>query len=344
MESFLHRKVSSMKQSIIGGLAVAAALALVGGATAPTASASPAHDQAIGEDCEAPANARVIKGTSKWADPNTLTRRQAAAREARGRRILARSGIQTGGRPNGAVKIRVHFHGVTDRAGHGFVTKSRFKRQIKVLNKAYAGRTGPKAVNTPFRFRLASIDRTKNTRWYNANPAKKRGIKIHRKMQRALHIGDARDLNIYTVGMGPLGVLGYARFPASYRKFPKLDGVVLLSGTLPGGITSGGPGLVYNQGDTATHEVGHWLNLYHTFQSSCSKLNDYVTDTPAQIAGPNIFVCDPGLDTCRPQGVRSRDPVRNFMNYTDDPCLNQFTWGQRDRMNSAWYLRQVLSR
>lgn len=154
----------------------AAALALVGGATAPTASASPAHDQAIGGDCEAPANARVIKVTSK---------------------------------------------------------------------------------------------------------------------------------------------------------FPKLDGVVLLSGTLPGGITNLGPGAVYNQGDTATHEVGHWLNLYHTFQGSCSRLNDYVTDTPAQLGGPNIFQCNPGLDTCRPHGPRWRDPVRNFMNYTDDPCLNQFTWGQR---------------
>ena len=333
-----------MKGTILGGLATVAALALVGSGAPPTASASVPRDQRVGERCEGMPNARVTQGTSIWADPNTLTRKEAAAQEAQGRRILARSGVQTRARPNGSVTIRVHFHGVTDRAGHGFVTKARFKRQIKVLNKAFSGHTGPKAVNTPFRFRLASIDRTKNRRWYNADPLTKRGIKLHRKMQRALHIGDALDLNIYTVSMGPFGLLGYAYLPTNYRRFPKLDGVVLLSGSLPGGNASSGPGAVFNQGDTATHEIGHWLNLYHTFQGSCSRLNDYVTDTPAQVAGNNVIVCNPRLDTCRPHGKRSRDPVRNFMNYTDDVCLNQFTWGQRDRMNSAWYLRKVLAR
>jgi Pregnancy-associated plasma protein-A len=343
-ESYLRRKGSSMKGSILGGLATAAALALVGSAAPPTASARVPIDQTVGQRCEGSANARVMKGTSKWVDPNTLTRREAAVQQAEERRILARSGFRAGARPNGSVKIRVHFHGITDRAGHGFVSKRRFKRQIKVLNKAFSGHTGPKAVNTPFRFRLASIDRTKNKRWYNASPLRKRGIKLHRKMQRALRIGDALDLNISTVGMGPSGLLGYATFPGNYRRFPKLDGVVLLSGSLPGGNANFGPGQVYNKGDTATHEIGHWLNLYHTFQGSCSRLNDYVTDTPAQVDGPNVFVCNPRLDTCRPHGKRSRDPVRNFMNYTDDRCLNQFTWGQRDRMNSAWYIRKVLAR
>jgi Pregnancy-associated plasma protein-A len=329
-----------MKRVILGGLATLATLALLGSALAPTASASMARDKTVGKHCGASANARVMKGTSKWRDPNTLTRGQAAAMEARNQALLDRSGIKTAPRPNGSVKIQVHFHGITDKAGHGFVSKARFQAQIKVLNNAYGGRTGPKAANTPFRFRLASIDRRKNNGWYNASAFTPQGLAKLRDMRRTLHVGDSRDLNLYTVGPR-FGLLGFATFPSN--KYMKLDGSVLLNASLPGGNANFGPGTVYNQGDTATHEVGHWLNLYHTFQGSCSRLNDYVTDTTRQSGGNNIFVCDPSLNTCPPFGSTSKDPVKNFMNYVDDPCMNQFTKGQRERMNTAWFIRQALS-
>jgi Pregnancy-associated plasma protein-A len=331
-----------MKRSVIGGLATLAVLILLGSAAAPTASASTPRDKVVGDRCQAPANARMAKGGNPWADPNTLTRNKAAAIEAQTQRIINRSGIGTRARPNGSVKISVHFHGVTDRAGHGFVTKRRFKRQIEVLNKAYAGRTGPNAANTPFRFRLASIDRTKNNRWYNADFFTKQGRKALREMRRTLRVGDARDLNIYTASLNDR-LLGFATLPGEYKKFPKLDGVVLLSGSLPGGNAVFGPDQVYNRGDTATHEIGHWLNLYHTFQGGCGHPNDYVTDTPAQKADDNVFVCDPTLNTCPPFTNASRDPVKNFMNYVDDPCMNQFTQGQRDRMDNGWRIRRALS-
>ncbi|HKE71789.1 MAG TPA: zinc metalloprotease [Nocardioidaceae bacterium] len=332
-----------MKRFFLGGFAIAATLAVLGSTTAPTASASVARHRSGRDFCAGSANARVMKGTSKWTDPNTLTRKQAAAREARGQRILRRNGIRPLARPNGSVRIRVHFHGITDRGGHGFVTKGRFKRQIKVLNKAYSGHTSPNAADTPFRFRLASIDRVAKNRWYNASPLNKRGRKDLREMKRALRVGDSRDLNVYTIGFGNSPLLGFATFPTDYKRFPGLDGIVLLSESLPGGNASGGPGAVFNQGDTATHEIGHWLNLYHTFQGGCSRLNDYVTDTPKQDDGNNVFVCDPTLNTCPPFGSKSKDPIHNFMNYVDDPCMNQFTRGQRERMNTAWYIRQALS-
>ena len=105
---------------------------------------------------------------------------------------------------------------------------------------------------------------------------------------------------------------------------------MLLNDSLPGGSAS-----PYNLGDTATHEVGHWLGLYHTFQGGCRPPGDYVTDTPYQANGDNIFECEESLNTCRQPG---RDPVHNFMSYGDDLCLDRFSQGQAVRMTLIWKL------
>ena len=332
-----------MKRELLGGLAAAA---LVGSGLAMSSASTVTVGKSPDAKCKtgsaAPANARVAKGTSKWRDPNTLTQKQAAAMEARTAAFLKNHNIQASARPAGSVKIPVRVHVLTRDDGTGNVKNWRIKKQIRVLNNAFAGRTAPRAANTPFRFRLKSVERIRNTDWFNMN------WEDSKEARRALRQGDARHLNIYTTNFaGNLqGLLGFATFPESYKKYPKLDGTVLYHESLPGGdaIYQDNDGHTFNyaKGDTGTHEVGHWLNLYHTFQGGCSANNDFVVDTPWQRAESNIFYCKPNQNTCGGRDSRG-DPTENFMNYVDDPCMNKFTRGQRDRMDIAWYIRQALS-
>ncbi|MEO6168891.1 MAG: M43 family zinc metalloprotease [Chitinophagales bacterium] len=136
-----------------------------------------------------------------------------------------------------------------------------------------------------------------------------------------------RYLNIWVCNLGG-GLLGYATFPADLQSNPDEDGVVI-------GFTAfGNTGSVaapYNQGRTATHEVGHWLNLRHVWgDAACG--NDFVDDTPTQEQANYSCMNFPHV-TCNngPNG----DLFVNFMDYSDDACMAMFTNGQGQRANAT---------
>jgi hypothetical protein len=143
-------------------------------------------------------------------------------------------------------------------------------------------------------------------------------------MKQALAVEPTHVVNLYTCKPGQ-NILGYAYYPWTFSETDFRHGVVVLHASLPGG--SAAP---YNEGDTVTHEVGHYLGLYHTFEGACDDPGDYVADTPSE-ASPDYY-CEAGRDSCPAVGL---DPVHNYMDYGDDLCLDNFTAGQVSRMQSS---------
>jgi len=262
-----------------------------------------------------------VKAGSQATERNELTPAQVAAREREtADRLAAQRKLSGVAGPYAgilAVNVPVVVHVImkdTTRAG-GNIPDSMITSQINVMNQGFSGQTGGAA--TGFSFTLTKITRTIEPRWYDlARRSAERSAKT------ALHEGGYNTLNFYVSGLGQ-NLLGYATFPGGDLA---MDGVVVLNESLPGGTATN-----YSEGDTGTHEVGHWLGLYHTFQGGCTGNGDYVGDTAAE-SSP-AYQCPIGRDTCAGGDV---DPIHNFMDYTYDNCMYEFTAGQASRMNTQW--------
>jgi hypothetical protein len=228
----------------------------------------------------------------------------------------------------GIVTIPVYWHVVTTSGGGGNIS-GLIPDQMTVLRDAYAG--------SKFVFDLKGVDVTANDPWFFAAA----GSSDEVAMKSALRKGGPETLNIYTTN-GDV-YLGWATLPFYYKFYPSYDGVVLWWAALPGtGLAGAHPDepdgiLTYDGGDTGTHEVGHWLGLEHTFgpgDGSCSRPGDKIKDTPTE-AEPQFFCKQ--RDSCVGANNPGDDPITNFMDYVDDPCMDHFTVAQTKRMRTHWH-------
>lgn len=265
------------------------------------------------------AERRVADPTAGPADSVAVTPEQAAEYEDDLRQAMERIRGHEAAAP---YTVPVVMHVISASDGSGEISDERIDDQVDVLNRAYQGEyaKGSEGADTGFRFELADVTRTENDTWFRDFGEQRDEIRAE------LRRGGPETLNIYTADLGS-GLLGFSTFPQDYADAPDQDGVAIAHDTLPGGDRE-----KFNEGHTGTHEVGHWLGLFHTFQNGCESPGDYVDDTPYEREAASG--CPEGRDTCPER--EGKDPVTNFMNYSDDACMTHFTKGQADRMAEHW--------
>jgi len=218
------------------------------------------------------------------------------------------------------IYISTWFHIITGVDGQGIISQNDTKEQLTVLNEAFS--------QTSFQFYLSGINCISNNAWYDAETD---GL-LENEMKSTLRQGNGATLNIF-FKLFEDGTLGYAYFPWLGPGTDE-DVVVLGTGTIPNGELA-----PYNEGDTLVHEVGHWLGLLHTFQGGCSRQGDGVDDTPSERSPARG--CPSFRNTCwfnirTGLGGLGFDPVQNYMDYSYDSCMFEFTPGQNARMLANW--------
>ena len=210
------------------------------------------------------------------------------------------------------INVPIRFIHIVDGTT-GDISKAQRKQQVKILNNAF------NTHRITFTHSEDDVVVHANATWF----AMARTAAAERAAKTKLGADQESMLNFYTTDGG--GVLGWATFPWSLEGDPVMDGIVVMYSSLPNGGN-----VPYELGQTATHEVGHWLGLYHTFQGGCNAIGDHIGDTVAH-SGPNYGKPQVGLrhNACDPNEAA---PVKNFMNYVDDDWMDHFTHEQGARM------------
>ena len=227
-------------------------------------------------------------------------------------------------------RVPVVVHVIMNKEGtKGALTDEEIQSQIDILNedfRAMMGTNGEKGFDIQIEFFLATLDpkgdptngitRSHNNTWFNDSGS----------YWEDLAWDPNQYMNVYT--NSAKGYLGYVPFlPADSNGIhvgTSKDRVVVL---LDAFGRDGRRGPPYDQGRTLTHEVGHYLGLEHTFNGSCSNASkpdcyskgDLICDTAS--ASSSNFGCPIGKESCG-----SKDPIHNYMDYTDDLCMQTFTF------------------
>jgi hypothetical protein len=208
---------------------------------------------------------------------------------------------------NVSTSVAVWFH-ILHHNGTGDIPNDQCQRQVDVLNDDYQG--------SGISFTLAGVDRFNSRHWHNDR----------KESQYKDQTGQDRDLYLNVWVNTASGYLGYAYLPDGSAG-SNWDGVVLNYQACGGRNEGSAP---YNQGRTLVHEVGHYFGLLHTFDGGCCNsytCGDLIMDTNAE-SGP-FYYCGPRTTCGTP------DPTTNYMDYSEDLCMYEFTSEQENRMTCS---------
>ncbi len=274
----------------------------------------------------------------KLADPTLETRMQKI--ENQSQEIIAKSLAQGNKGVASIINIPVVIHVLYNSTAQNIST-AQIQSQIDVINEDYR-RLNSDKVNTPAAFNSTAADIEINFCIASTDPNGAATTGIIRKSTTTASFSDndgvkysssggdnawpsSSYLNIWVCNLGG-GLLGYAQFPGGPAA---TDGVVINYTSFGRGYATAAP---YDKGRSATHEIGHWLNLRHIWgDASCG--NDLVTDTPTQQT--SNFGC-PSYPHKTCSNTTSGDEFMNYMDYTDDGCMNMFSQGQKSRMKALF--------
>ena len=240
--------------------------------------------------------------------------------------------------------IPIIFHIFTDGSGSENVSAAQVQAQVDQLNIDYADQAGssyPQSEDSEIQFCLAQVDE-------NGVPLAEPGINrvtqygdgpfssndFDNTLKAATIWNPADYFNVWVADLSG-GLLGYAQFPNNAglsginnnNGGANTDGCVILYSTVGSVASPFSGGSPYNLGRTLTHEAGHWLGLRHIWGDGGCGASDFCNDTPDS-DGSN-FGC-PNTTSCG-----SQDMVENYMDYTNDACMNTFTADQNTRMQTV---------
>lgn len=248
------------------------------------------------------------------------------------------------------IPIIVHVVHNGESIGSGAnISAAQVYSQIDVLNEDFRRKSGTPGFNNYAVGADIGIEFVPALRDPNGLTLEEPGIRRYNSQREGWTIDDIENIlkpdtywdisryaNIWTVRFSPgTTTLGYAYFPGgstlagipSGSPAEARDGIVVRFTAFgrTGNVTS-----PFNKGRTATHEFGHWLGLLHIWgDGDCSK-DDFCADTP--LAGAPNYGCPSGVNSCE---TSPPDMIENYMDYTDDACMNIFTQDQKDRMITA---------
>lgn len=234
---------------------------------------------------------------------------------------------------NGVITIPVVVHVVYNTSAEN-ISDSQINSQIAVLNEDFrrlnsdANNDWPQAADSEIEFCLASVDPQGNsttgiTRTATSVSSFSTNDNVKFNSSGGKDAWPYQDyLNMWVCDLGG-GLLGYAQFPGGPAS---TDGVVADYQYFG---TTGTATAPFDLGRTTTHEVGHWLNLRHIWGDGPCAVDDLVSDTPSS-DNPN-YGCPLSHQSCG-----TTDMVANYMDYTDDGCMNLYTTGQKNRMRALF--------